>query len=66
MIYNTVKYWAKKRGYTISKLEKKAGLANGVIGRWRSYYPRLDNLMRVSDALEVSLEDLMKEDPPED
>lgn len=61
MIYNTVKHWAKKRGFTIKQLEVKAGLANGTIGRWRDYDPRIDNLMRVADVLNVSIGTLMKE-----
>lgn len=46
---------------SIHQLEKKAGLC-GVIGRWKTEYnPSMKNLMKVADALGVSVQTLLRE-----
>ena len=61
MIYENIYRLARKRGMSIHQLEKKAGLC-GVIGRWKTEYnPSMKNLMKVADALGVSVQTLLKE-----
>ena len=60
MIYNTIYRLAQKKGMSIHQLEVKAGL-EGMIGRWREYYPSYKNLVKVADALNLSLNTLRRE-----
>ena len=62
MLYKRVKELADANGIPIYKLEKEAGLGNGVIAGWKECSPRVDNLKRVADVLHVTINELMKEE----
>ena len=61
MIYERIKDIASQKNISIAALEKKAGLSNGTIGKWRSSAPNVDSLIKVAKALNVSLNTLTKE-----
>lgn len=65
MIYDNVCRLAEKRGLTIQQLEKKAGLGNGVVCKWRTYTPRVRTLKAVADALGVTVNTLLREEKQE-
>ena len=48
MIYENVKKIADEKGISISALEKKAGLGNGVISGWKKSSPTVANLNSVA------------------
>ena len=56
MIYEHVKELADKKNMTIKEIEKRAGLANGAIGKWDSSMPRIDNLQAVAKVLETPID----------
>lgn len=60
MIYENIRELCMKKNISISALEKKAGLGNGTIGKWRDSKPNVETLSKVADALNVSLSRLMK------
>ena len=61
MVYENICRLAKKKGMSIHQLEQKAGL-KGVISRWRNEYnPSYKNLLKVADALGVSVNTLLRE-----
>ena len=60
MIYDNVKALADKKGISIKQLEQKAGVGNGIIGKWRESSPQVDTLKLVADALGVKLSELVK------
>ena len=60
MVYERIKKLADEKGISIYALEKKAGLENGAIGKWRESSPTLKNLQKVADALEVSITELIE------
>lgn len=60
MIYDNIKQIAIEKGLSIHALEQKAGLGNGAIGRWRKFKPGAFYLKKVADALEVTVDDLLK------
>lgn len=62
MIYDNVCRLAEKRGLTIQQLEKKAGVGNGVVCKWKTYTPRVITLQKIADALGVSVSTLLKEE----
>lgn len=43
----------KLQGMSIRELEEKAGIGNGVVGKWRTKSPTLDSLEKVAKALRV-------------
>lgn len=62
MIYQNIKYYAKKRGLTIREIERRAGLARGHMEKWkRTYNPNLTSLQKVADVLGVTVNTLLKE-----
>lgn len=61
MILKRIESLCKSRGITISKLEKECGIGNGTIARWNKSFPRTDNLKKVADFLEISIECLVEE-----
>ena len=60
MIYERIKKLADEKGISIYALEKKAGLKNGAIGKWRKSSPTLESLEAVANALEVSVGSLIE------
>lgn len=61
MIYENVKRISKEKGRSIRSVEMKAGLGNGVIRGWKTSSPTFDSLKAVAIALEVPVEELIKE-----
>lgn len=61
MIYDNIKSIAEKKGMSIAEIEKKAGIGNGTIGRWRESYPNVDSIVKVAKVLSVSINTLVKE-----
>lgn len=58
-IYEKIAAIAAERKIPIYKLEKEAGIGNGVISGWKEGQPQVDTLKKVADALEVSIEELI-------
>ena len=60
MIYENVKKLADKKGISLKQLEVKAGVGNGIIGKWRESSPTVDSIKAVADALGVKVTDILK------
>lgn len=67
MIYDNIKRLCETHGISIAALEKKCGIANGTIGKWRgnNQSPRICTLQRVADHFGVPVDELLKEAPHE-
>ena len=63
-LYESVQRICNERNITISEVERKAGLGNGVIRKWDHASPTLRTLFAVTDYLGVTLNDLL--DQPEE
>lgn len=59
-IYNNVKKIADRKGFSIRKLEREAGIGNGTIRRWGDVSPSVENLIKVANVLGVYPERLLK------
>lgn len=66
MLLDNIKREARKKGITITKLEEAAGLSNGTIGKWSTSSPRIDNLRPIADYFGITIDDLLKEESPEE
>lgn len=62
MIFANITRICKKNGYSISHVEKKAGLGNGAIGKWRTVSPNVESLKAVAKVLECTVDDLLREE----
>lgn len=49
MIYDTIKALCKKKGLSVTSVEKEAGLSNGAISKWNDSSPTVDKLNAVSN-----------------
>lgn len=62
MIRDKIKELCKERGISIRQLERDADLGEGTIKKWSDFNPRLENVMKVANALGVSLDELLREE----
>lgn len=62
MIYKNIKKICDERKISISQLERDSGLSNGAICKWKTTNPTVDNLKAVAKILNVTVDELLKED----
>ena len=60
-----IKQLRKERGRTQGELEQRAGIENWNLTRYESdkVRPRLESLTKIAEALEVSVDELTREEP---
>lgn len=59
-VYQNVKVRANALNLPICEIEKRAKIANGTIGGWRTGKPYAEMLQKVAKVLECTIEDLLK------
>ncbi len=59
-IYDNIKEIAAHKGLSIRQIELKAGLSSGAIRKWNVASPTIENLLKVSTTLKVSVNRLIK------
>ncbi len=62
MIIDNINRLCEQRELSIAALEKKSGLKNATICKWRNSVPRADTLKKVADALGVTVDYLLQEE----
>ena len=62
MLYANIEAKCKEKGITISALEKAAELGNATIKGWAKSSPKVDNLKKVADYFDCTVDDLLKEE----
>ena len=61
MIYDTIKALCKKKGLSVTSVEKEAGLSNGAISKWNDSSPTVDKLNAVAKVLNVKVDCLLRQ-----
>lgn len=61
MLVENIRALCKGRELTLAELERKTGIGNGVIARWATSSPRVDNLAKVADYFGVTVDDLLSD-----
>ena len=62
MIYNKIMDYCNKNSLSVSAFEKKCGIANGTVGKWKDGgNPSLETLQKIVSATGISIEEWMKE-----
>lgn len=59
-IYENIKEIASHKGLSIYELEKRANLSGNSISKWQNHSPSIDNLLKVSKVLKVSINRLIR------
>ena len=58
-IYDKIKKICKEKGLSVTYVEKKAELGNGLISKWNDSVPSFANLKIVASILEVTVDELI-------
>jgi transcriptional regulator with XRE-family HTH domain len=58
-LYETIKTLCDKRKISVSELERRTGLGNGTISKWKTSSPKLDNLEKVAEELGIKVTTLI-------
>lgn len=58
-LYENVREAAKKKGYSINRLEKELGFARSYIGKFKTITPSIDKIQKIADFLDVTTDYLM-------
>lgn len=62
MIFDKVQKCAEELGLSIRELERRAGLENGTISKWRTCNPRLNNIAAVAKELKRPIEFFLEDE----
>ena len=60
MVYSNVKAFAKKKGISLSEVERRANLSKGSITKWKTASPTVKSLSAVAAVLGVTVNQLLK------
>lgn len=58
-IYDKIKRICKEKGISVTYVEQKAELGNGLISKWNDSVPNVANLKKVANILEVTVDELI-------
>lgn len=61
MIYERILKIAKAKGISIRSIERRAGLSNGTIRKWKEASPTVDNISAVAKVLGVAVMNLLED-----
>ncbi|NLR08704.1 MULTISPECIES: helix-turn-helix domain-containing protein [Lactobacillaceae] len=61
-VFERIKKLAKERGYSLTKLNDEAGLGTNSIYHWKTKTPGTDNLQKVANVLNVTVDYLLGEE----
>ena len=59
MILANITKLCKERGISIAKLERETGISNGTISRWGASSPTVENVRKVADFFNVTIDTLV-------
>lgn len=59
MLYDRIKELCESQGMSVAELERRAGLGNGTIGKWKTVSANLDSLAKVSTILNTTVSELL-------
>lgn len=60
MFRDKIKEICKERGISIRELERRAGLGEGTVKKWKDFTPRAESLVRIADVLGVTVDELLR------
>lgn len=64
LMYNRIKVLAKEQGVSINKMEKDLEFGSSTISKWSKSIPSVDKLKKVADYLDVTIDELLRDEEP--
>ena len=61
LIFERVRKICNQKKMSISQLERKSGLSNGAICKWKVSFPTIESLKKVAGALDITINELLDE-----
>lgn len=61
MIFEKIKQLCDERGISVRQVEICTGLSTGIIGKWKTCMPQVDNLKLIADYFGVPIEYFLEE-----
>ena len=58
-LYNRIKSLALRKKISLAELERKLGLSNGMISKWKKYDPNVSNIVPIANFFNVSVDYLL-------
>ena len=58
-IVKSIKNLCKENNITIGQLEKKVGLSQGLVSKWKDKTPSLDKIVDIADYFNVTLDEVI-------
>lgn len=65
MTLGKIRTLCRSRGLSITDLEKAVGMSNGAICKWEGKSPGIENVKRVADYFDVTVDELLSDDAAE-
>ena len=62
MLLTNIRRLCKEKGISISKLEQATGISNGTIGRWGESSPTVENVRKVAEFFDTTVDALIHEE----
>lgn len=63
MLLSRISSLCKKKGISIARLERETGISNGTIRNWDSRSPNIENVRKVAEFFNVSIDSLVSDAP---
>lgn len=60
MLLENITRLCKEKGISIAKLERETGISNGVICKWGTSSPTVENVRKVADYFGVTVDSLIR------
>ena len=61
MLLSNIVKLCEKKGISLAKLEKETGISNGTIGRWGESSPTVENVRKVAEFFDTTVDALIHE-----
>ena len=65
MLYKNIQKICEAKGITVGKLEKNLNFSNATIRKWKNSSPSIENLKKVADYFDVTVDDLLSDQSSE-
>lgn len=62
MLYKRIQEICETNGITVSKLEKELAFSNATIRKWKTSSPSVENLKKVADYFDITVDELLATD----
>ena len=66
MLLENIRRLCSKKPVSIAKLERETGISNGTISRWDTSSPTVENVQKVADYFDVTVDFLLTPHAPQD